>query len=207
MTSVLMVEDQVLIRNGLKLLLEADPQLRVAEADSAEEAMEKLAAEPFQLVTTDLVLPERDGLWLIRRVRQVGTTPVLALTMQQSEAVIARTFEAGANGYILKTASTEQLRDAVRRVSAGERYLQPGLSEPPGDDSRASLSLGELELLHFHRKGLSEEALRECLRLSAPSYASRVRSLCRKLQAADLAGAVQRALEECLLVGDVHRRA
>jgi DNA-binding NarL/FixJ family response regulator len=205
---ILLVEDQVLFRRGLKVMLKLEADLAVeGEASSAEEALVALGLRNYSMVITDLTLPDRDGLWLIRRLHEeYPNVAVLVISMHENPRAVERTFEAGASGYVLKTAKTEQLLEAVRTVAQGQRYLQPELlrESSPTAAREPLLSLFDLEILHYARRGLETERIRSNVNLSPSSFDSRVRSLCRKLQATDLSGAVKRALEESLLVSDTH---
>lgn len=158
---------------------------------------------------TDLTLPDRDGLWLLRRVRHDHPAlPVVVVSMHEGSRTVRAALEAGARGYLLKTATPEQLLEAVRCAAQGQIYVQPELAgqatvETP---SQPPLSLADVELLHWCRRGLPVDAIRERLSLSTPSFESRVRSLCRRLQASDLEAAVARAVGESLLIPDDHGR-
>lgn len=206
---ILLVEDQGLFRQGLKRLLEAEPCLRVTgEAGRAEEALERLEQSSFDLLMTDLSLPDRDGLWLVRRVAQDHPDlPVVVVSMHQDPRTVQRTLQAGARGYLLKTATAEQLLQAVHCAARGETYLQPELDPkaPLPPDPLPTLSLAEVEVLHFARRGLLPEEVRQRLSLSEPTFQSRVRSICRRLGVDDLTAAVERALEARVLIADEHQ--
>ena len=202
---VLVVEDQVLFRKGLKGILEADEAiLEVAEASTAEQALERLSQRHYDLVITDLALPDHDGLWLLARFRQLFPhLPTLVLTMHQNPRMVGRALETGATGYLLKTALPQQLLEAVATTAAGRAYVQPDLAFAQAGTS--TLSLTDLELLHLVRRGYSEAAIQVRLCLSKPSLRSKLRRICKKLDSPDLESAVARALQESILVPDCHR--
>lgn len=195
MIELLLVDDEALFRGGLRRLLEADPELHVrAEALSAEQALEHVVHTRFDVVVTDLTLPERDGLWLVRRLREEPVPPrVVVVSMHEDPRVVDQVIAAGA-AYLLKTATPEELRRAVHQAAGGA----------PPQAARSRLSLAEVELLHLARKGLEPAAICSRLALSDVTFRSRVRSLCRKLQSVDLAAAVDQALEDKLLISDTH---
>lgn len=205
---VLLVEDVKLFRRGLKRILEMDAGVRVTgEASRADEALARLDEASFDLVMTDLSLPGHDGLWLVRRMQaDHPSIPVVVVSLHEDPRLVRRALEAGALGYLLKSADAAQVRAAVGAAARGDTYLQPGLEEAPPDpaDQASDLSLAEVELLLLARDDLDPETLREKLGLSVPSFDSRVRSLCSKLQVLDLAAALDRALEEKVLVSSEH---
>lgn len=204
---IMLVEDQMLFRRGLKSLLEEDSAVRVrCEASRACEALDLLAQGGIDVVMTDLSLPDRDGLWLIRHVQQdYPDVPVVVVSLHDDPRMVRRALQEGARGYLLKSATPEQMLGAIRLAARGEAYLQPELTTGDDDGSPLpSLSLAELDLLHFVRSGLDPSTVRERLGLSTPTYESRVRSVLRKLGVEDLPTAVARALEQSVLVPDEH---
>lgn len=204
---ILLVEDQVLFRKGLKELLEGGGLGAVChEVGSATEALSRVAMEAYDLLLSDLTLPDFDGLWLLRKLRQERPElPVLVVTMHERSRTVRAALDAGAVGYILKDARTEDLLEAVRSAASGRRYLQPRLKTEAGTSQIPNLGLADLELLQLARRGWNDDAIRERLSLSPASFRSRIKSLCRKLGGDNLAAAVVRALEEGVLVSDAHR--
>jgi len=203
----LLVEDQHLLREGLRMVLEAEQDIRVvAQAGSGQQALEESA--DYQVVVMDLSLPDMDGLECIRRLRESGCRlPVLVVTMHQAGAIVRRALNVGANGYVLKSAEPAELRRALRAVQSGESYVQECLRDsldraPEG--SAPQLTGHELNLLRWAGRG---QALEECsvsLGLSLATARSLLRSLCRKLGAEDLVQGVVRARELGLLLPDRH---
>jgi DNA-binding NarL/FixJ family response regulator len=203
---LLVVEDQPLFRSGLKRILEDDSEIEViALADSAEMALENLTG--VDVVLTDLSLPLRDGLWLVAHLaRSRPDLPVLVITLHREPTMVRSVMEAGARGYVLKTAEPTQLREAVCAVADGKRYIQSGLilSEVT---SGPRLSIAEIEILQLASRGLDLREVRSRLKMSPPSFRSRERSICRKLEADGIAQAIVKARAQSILVSEKHTRS
>jgi DNA-binding NarL/FixJ family response regulator len=127
---VLLIEDHPLVREGVKLLLEREPGLAVAGAAADGEAGLRLVAqlaaeEAVDVVVSDIGLPGLDGLELTRRIKAlVPSIPVVLLTMHDGDEYLRGMLEAGADGYVLKQHTGQDLCGAIRAVRRGE----PGLS-------------------------------------------------------------------------------
>ena len=124
---VMLMDDHSVVREGLRALLEGEPDVTVvAEAATVAEAVE-LDVEP-DVVVADLILPDGRGEEVVRRlVERYGSVGILVLTMIDNPTDVQRCFAAGARGYLPKEAAASELVDAVRKVAAGEEYLQPAL--------------------------------------------------------------------------------
>lgn len=201
--NVLLVEDQHLLREGLKLLLHADPNVRVvAEASSGREALD---APPVDIILMDLSLPDMDGTECIRALRARGVaTPILVVSMHEASAIVSEALAAGAQGYVLKSAQPEELRKALAEVHAGRGYLQSTLSVGPPREARPGLSSGERELLNRAVRQRDPEQIRAQLGFSERSFTSLLRSLYRKLGVSDLEQAVSVAVRSGFILPDPH---
>ena len=206
MIATLLVEDQHLLREGLKLVLQSDPEICVqAEAQSAFEALSLLQRQRFDAVVMDLSLPDQDGLECIEAVRASDCpVPILVVTMHQSPQVVQRARQVGANGYVLKSASPQELRSALRAVAQGETYVQACLRQPESPSTLPALSRSERQLLQRFQQGVSGPDLAAALGLSTATVDSLQRSLLRKLEAPDLTAALQRAEREGLVLKEPH---
>ena len=200
---VLLVEDQHLLREGLKMVLEAEEDIQVtAQAGSGEQALERLG--DCEAVIMDLSLPDMDGLECIGRIRAAGNLlPILVVSMHRAERIVQRALSLGANGYVLKSAAPGELRQALRAVHSGSRYVQEGLECEEGE-SGPILSGHELNLLRWAGRGQSLEECSLSLGLSLATVRSVLRSLCRKLAVEDLLAGVARARELGLVLPDKH---
>jgi two-component system, NarL family, response regulator NreC len=125
--SVLLMDDHVVVREGLRALLERQEDIDVlGEAGSVTEAVE--ADVDPEVIVADLVLPDERGAEVVRRLRErYPTAAILVLTMVDNPTDVQLCLAAGARGYLLKETASTELVDAVRKVAGGEDYLQPSL--------------------------------------------------------------------------------
>jgi DNA-binding NarL/FixJ family response regulator len=168
--TVLLVEDHALVRRGFRLMLEDDREIEVVgEASDGEEAIRLAGKLQPQVIVMDCALPGTKGMEATRRIReQLPATAVLMLSMYSEDAWVRRALEAGANGYILKSASELDLADSIKRVAAGETVLDPSvtpLSVMKGEKA-LGLSKRELEVLRMIVSGKSNKEIAADLDLS-----------------------------------------
>jgi len=173
--SVLLVDDHSLVRRGFRRILEDAPDIEVVgEAGSGEEAV-RLAADLLpSIVMMDCALPGISGLDASRRILQAQpTTAILMLSMHSEDTWVQQALDAGARGYILKSAVDMELVTAVRRVAAGELVLDPQVSRPPSlkGERNAGLTPRELEVLRWIVAGKSNKEIAAQLDLSANTIA------------------------------------
>ena len=130
MIDVLLVDDQPLVRAGLRLILESDADLRViAECDDGDEVLERIAADRPDVVVMDIRMKRVDGVEATRLVRaRTDGPPVLVLTTFGDDEVLSEALRAGASGFQLKDASGEELIRAVRSVAQGAGWLDPAVT-------------------------------------------------------------------------------
>lgn len=202
MIRALLVEDQHLLRAGMKLVLETTGEISVAlEAATGEETLQR-GLEPCDVILMDLSLPDTDGLSCIRKLRSLGcAAPILVVTAHTGAQVVTEALAAGAQGYVLKTSQPDELRRAVLEVAAGRSYVQEGLTVAEAGD-KPKLTTLEREALLLVARG---EPL-EQLGLSERTLQSHLRSLYRKLEVGSLEQAVARARELALILVDPHER-
>lgn len=135
MITVALADDHQIVRQGLRLLLETDPTLRiVGEAANGDEALALVARVKPQVLILDLMMPAPDGLEVTRRIsRMESGTKVIILTMYGDTAFVHDAYKGGAAGYVVKESCGTELLQAVHEVAAGRRYLSPALFEhaPP----------------------------------------------------------------------------
>ena len=127
---VLIVEDHTLLRAGLRALLSQDPDIEiVGEADNGHDAVKMIGSLSPHLVLTDLSMPGMNGIEAIVDIkRRYPEVHVLVLTVHKTDEYIHESLRAGADGYILKDASHDELRIAMRSVLSGKTYLSPDIS-------------------------------------------------------------------------------
>lgn len=131
MIRVCLVEDQTIVRHGLRSLLALNPGIEiVAEASDGEEAVEAIEREKPDVVLLDLRMPKLDGLGVLQRLRERGTSrPTLILTTFDDDAMLFEAVRAGAKGWLLKDVSLERLTDALRVVANGGTCIEPVITE------------------------------------------------------------------------------
>jgi DNA-binding NarL/FixJ family response regulator len=124
------IDDHPLVRRGLVTIITHEPDLEVCvEAATVKAGLEEIAAARPDLVTIDLLLRDRDGLELIRAIRQADPhLPVLVISTLEESIYAERAFRAGARGYVTKTEATDTVLVAVRRLLHGEQYISPKMS-------------------------------------------------------------------------------
>jgi DNA-binding NarL/FixJ family response regulator len=212
---ILIADDQALVRGGLRMILEAQPDMTViAEASDGREALTKGRELSPDLVLMDIRMPGVDGLEATRRMLGVsGPTPkVIVLTTFDSDDYVYEAIQAGASGFLLKSAPPEQLADGVRAVMAGdallapeitrrllERFIQrppPGVSTPPELDE---LTPRELEVLRLLAGGRSNAEIAGALFLSEATIKTHVNHILTKLRLRDRVQAVALAYRTGLM--------
>jgi DNA-binding NarL/FixJ family response regulator len=200
-TRVLLVDDQALVRQGLRLLLELGGIEVVGEASDGEAAVDAVAALRPDVVLMDLRMPGMGGVEATRRV--AGTTRVLALTTFDTDEDVAEVLRAGAVGFLLKDVTSDGLVEAVRRAAAGEPVVAPAVLTrimghfaarpptppvlPPG---LAELSEREREVLARIGEGRSNTEIAADLVISMATVKTHVRHIFAKLDLRDRAQAV-----------------
>ena len=136
MLSILVADDHYLIRKGLRQLLEENlPTLRVDESGDGPGTLEQARARRYDVVVLDISMPGKDGLDLIRDLKDIDpSTHILILSIQPEEQYALRAFRLGASGCLNKAGDPAELVEAVKSVVAGRRYLSPRAQELLLDD-------------------------------------------------------------------------
>jgi DNA-binding NarL/FixJ family response regulator len=192
---VLIVDDHPIVRQGLRRMIEPEPDLTVCgEAQSEREARAAIRDLSPDAVIVDLSLAEGDGLDLVRDVHaHRPDLPMLVLSMHDEAIYAGRLLAAGASGYIMKHAASEQLLVALRRVLEGGTYLSEALASqlaaPQGEEAARTsardpigrLSNRELQVLNLIGRGLSSREAGDMLGVSVKTVESHRQSLKRKL--------------------------
>lgn len=188
MLRVLCVDDHAIFRQGVKQILQrSDRQLTIGEAATADEAMQLVRGNRWDVVILDLSLPDRSGLQLITEMKdEQPELPVLVLSMHADDEYAMRALRNGASGYMTKESAPEDLVNAVEKVTRGGRYITPALAEKlafafaaPDMTEKAhhTLSERELQVLRLIGEGRSLKEIAAMLALSVKSvgtYRARV---------------------------------
>ncbi len=203
---VLIVDDHPIVRQGLRRMIEPEPDLVVCgEVQTEREARTAIRALAPDVVIVDISLAQGDGLELVRDVHaQQPELPMLVLSMHDELIYAERLLAAGASGYIMKQAASDQLLIALRQVLAGGQYLSESLAGNLGrSDSAAAggsadpidrLSNRELQVLSLIGRGMSSREAAEALGLSVKTVETHRQSLKRKLNLATNAQLLQYAI-------------
>ena len=131
MVSVVLADDHVVVRQGLRALLESDPKIVIAgEASNGLDAVKMVTRRKPSVLIADLMMPGLDGLALAQKISRLKlNTQVIILSMYGDQAYVLTAFNNGAAGYVLKEACGAELFQTIREVVAGRRYISPGISE------------------------------------------------------------------------------
>lgn len=172
--TVLLADDHALVRRGFRRLLEDDPSIEVVgEASNGEEAIRMASELKPMVVVMDAAMPGTSGLAAIPAVLAAApSVRVLMLSMHSEETLVRQALDAGASGYVLKSALDLDLAAAVHRVAAGEKVLDPAVSKAPAAGSeRSRLTPRELQVLQLICSGLSNREIAQKLELSVNTVA------------------------------------
>ncbi len=200
MISVVIADDQELVREGLRMMLDAEPDLVVVgEAGDGNEALAAVRRHDPDVLVMDIRMPDLDGIEATRRlVAAGGRARVLVLTTFDLDEYVYQAMKAGASGFLLKDANREQLATAVRTIARGESLLAPAITRrliedfcqrPPPTaglpDAVAHLSERELDVLRLLARGLSNAEIAANLYLSDTTVKSHVARILAKLNLRD----------------------
>jgi DNA-binding NarL/FixJ family response regulator len=196
MISVLIADDQDLVREGLRMLLEAEPDLAVAgEAGDGGQALDRARLLDPDVILMDVRMPGINGIEATSRLVQAGSRArILMLTTFNLDEYVYHALKAGASGFLLKDASREQLTGAVRAVAAGETLLAPVITRrliedfcrgpAPGSPAvgpAGGLSERELGVVQLVAQGLSNSEIAARLYLSEATVKSHIARILAKL--------------------------
>jgi two-component system, NarL family, response regulator NreC len=206
-TSVIIADDHAVVRKGLRLLIDAEPGLKVvAEAGTVPDAMMKTRALRAGVLVLDLNMPGGSSLEAIPRIREEApSTAIVVLTMQNDPAFARQALQAGAAGFVLKEAADDELLEAIRQASSGGTYLNPTLGarlaaappEPAGPPD--DLSDRELSVLRLIALGHTNGEIASTLHLSVRTVESHRAHIQQKTRRSSRAELVRYALEHELV--------
>ena len=170
---VLLAEDHVLVRRGFRRLLEDDAAIVVVgEASDGVEAVALATKLAPQVIVMDCAMPLKSGLVATREIlRALPDVGILMLTMHSESTLVRQALDAGARGYVLKSALDLDLTSAVKRVAAGERVIDPGASRPVLENERSALTPRELQVLTLICAGRSNREIASTLDVSINTIA------------------------------------
>ncbi len=224
MIRVLLVDDQTLVRQGIRLLLEIEPDIQVVgQAANGQEAIDQADMLKPDVILMDVRMPEMDGVAATRELSaRFPETGVIILTTFEDDEIVFEGLKAGARGYLLKDISSEEMAEAVRKVAAGDALIQPSITRKvlaefsrlasekttsAGTPSTSQLSKAltepltgrEHEVLLALAKGLSNREIGEQLFITEGTVKNHVSNLIAKLEVRDRTQVVLKAQELGLL--------
>ena len=209
MIRVCLVEDQTIVRQGLRSLLALNPDISVAaEASDGEEAIDVIEREKPDVVLLDLRMPKLDGLGVLQRLRERGTSrPTLILTTFDDDTMLFEAVRAGAKGWLLKDVSLERLTDAIRTVANGGTCIEPVITERimrALERSNVAFESAELPepltdrertILRLLAGGYSNREISQLLNISDGTVKNHISSVLAKLGVRDRTRAVLKAID------------
>jgi len=208
---VVLADDHVLIRAGLRALLHSLPNIEViAEASDGHEAVEVIARHQPDVVIMDIGMPGLNGVDSTRRiVKQFPGTRVVILSMHANEEYVGRALEAGAMGYLLKGAEPAELELVFKAVMRGETYLSPSIAKHLVQDYLShrkektqplpDLTARQREVLQLIAEGCSTKDIANKLKLSVKTVDTHRSELMHRLDIHDVAGLVRYAIRTGLV--------
>jgi len=210
---VVLADDHAVVRKGIREFLEASGNIRVvAEAADGEEAVALVAQHAPDVAVLDVQMPGLTGIEATRRIKaEFPGVRVLILTAYDDDPYIFALLQAGASGYVLKTADSGELVSALRAVFRGESALDPAVAQKVVQQLTSGRPLGahntveplterEIEVLHLAAKGLTNKAIGQALGISDRTVQGHLANIYGKLGAGSRTEAVTEALKQGWIV-------
>lgn len=209
MIRIVLVEDEMLVRRGIRGLLSLGQEIDViAEASDGEEAISVIREHRPDVVLLDVRMPKRSGIDVLEALRETGSLPptILLTTFDDDEALL-KGIRAGAKGFLLKDVSVEKLTEAIRLVAARETIIRPAVTESAlrrleetrtefeSLESPDPLTKRELEVLRLMAGGYSNREIGDALGASEGTVKNHISSILSKLGVRDRIRAVLKGLE------------
>lgn len=185
---ILAVDDHVLVREGIAVLLNPEPDMAlVAEASNGREAIQQFRAHRPDITLMDLQMPEMNGLDAILSIRgEFPEAKIIVLTTYQGDVQILRALKAGARGYLLKNTLHKELLETIRAVHAGKKALSPEASyEIAEHSSDDALTPAEINVLRLIAAGNANKQIADQLSITEETVKGRVKNILSKLGAND----------------------
>jgi two-component system response regulator NreC len=211
MLNLIIAEDHLVVRNGIKLLLEKDPDIKVTGvAGSGSEVLELIDRnEKTDVLITDIQMPGMDGIALISKVRsQWPDIKIVVLSMYDDMTHVAAAFDCGASGYLRKECTAEELIFAVKSIYAGGRYVSMAICDNligkygnaeadklASMDTDVEFSSREMEVLQLISEGLTNNEMSERLFLSRRTVEGHRQSLLEKTNCRNTAVLIKHAVQ------------
>ena len=211
--SVVLVDDQTLVREGIKSLLALSDKVQViGEAADGEQALDVITDCAPDVVLMDIRMPVKTGIEAVQALAEIASAPpVIMLTTFDDHQLVLQAIQSGAKGYLLKDVSLETLVDGIEAVSRGETLIQPAITERvlqglhgkqnqfESFEQPENLSEKELEILRLMAAGCSNKEISEAMFKSEGTVKNQVSNVLAKLGVRDRTRAVLKAIELGLL--------
>jgi two-component system response regulator NreC len=203
MIRVLLADDHEIVRAGLRLLVDSQPDMRVvAEASTGEEATLAIEGAPIDVAVLDLTMPGQGGLATARALRDAGhPLKIVVLTRHRDEAFVRELMAAGCAGYVLKQSASSELLQAIRSAARGEAYLDRALVEREevaravgSGSTRPTMTNRERDVLRLTAIGLSNKEVAAQLEISIKTVEVHKANAMRKLHLGGRADVVRYAV-------------
>lgn len=208
MIRVCLVEDQTLVREGLRSLLDLIDDIEVvAEARDGEEAIRVIPEVQPDVVLLDIRMPRKNGLEVLAELKDKGLPPTLVLTTFDEDGLVLDAIRAGARGFLLKDVSLEQLASAIRALAAGKTLVQPAVTErmlrslhrqqadSPDLQLAEPLTERETEILRLMAGGHTNREIGEALHIAEGTVKNHISNILAKLGVRDRTRAVLKGLD------------
>lgn len=207
---VFIADDQLLIRQGIRTLLEMDAEIVIAgEAEDGAETIERVPLAEVDVLLLDVRMPKKSGVDVLRELSAANALPpTLVLTTFDDTTVVLDAIRAGARGFLLKDISYQQLMSAIRAIAAGGTVFQPAITQrllraagTPAHDAMPieELTARELEVVRLMAGGYSNKEIAHALGTAEGTIKNQVSSILSKFGVRDRTRAVLKALEARLL--------
>ncbi len=215
MTTIILADDHTIVRQGLRLLLEATTELQVVgEAEDGLEAVNAAVRLQPDVLIVDIIMPKLNGFKVARQVKLNNPdTRIIILSMYDTEAYVAEALQAGVSGFVLKKSSSKDLVEAIHRVLEGKIYLSSPLNEAMINayieharetplDPYETLTPREREILHLTASGLKSADIAAQLSISPRTVEMHRANFMRKLHLKTQNDLVRFALQRNILILD-----
>lgn len=207
---VMLADDHILIREGIRQLLEFDGSIEVIEeASDGEECLDKIIKSNPEVLLLDINMPKKNGIDVLQEIKKKNIdVKVLILTVHNEVEYLMKAVDIGVDGYILKDAELAELKKAINAVCNGENYIQPNLipalnnrlvSRDIDKDKIESLTRRELEVLIQVANGMFNKEIATTLNISERTVKNHISNIFKKIDVADRTQAAVFAIKNDLI--------
>lgn len=204
MIKIGLIEDQVLVREGIANLINLSESHKVRwQSENGQSALEEIKSNPVDLVISDIRMPVMNGIEFVRNLRAMDDkTPVLMLTTFDDHDNFIEALKAGANGFLLKDVSLEKLNQAINKIASGGFLAEPQLIRPlnepapePHPVNLERLSDKEIQILRYIAAGFSNKEISFAIFLAEGTIKNHISNILSKLNCRDRVQAVVKAIQ------------